>query len=36
MGKVLEIGVSNHKGSKISNINSVKAVRGKGYITYKR
>ncbi len=32
MGKVLEIGVSNHKGSKISNINSVKAVRGKGLL----
>ena len=30
MGKVIEIGISHEKGSKIENINSVKAVKGKG------
>ena len=32
MGKVLEIGISENKSSKIVNVNEVKAIKGKGLI----
>ena len=32
MGKVLEIGISENKGSKIVNVNEVEAIKGKGLI----
>ena len=33
MGKVLEIGITNTKGSKIRNVNNIEAVKGKGLLT---
>ena len=30
MGKVVEIGIANSKGSKIKNVNKVEALKGKG------
>ena len=35
MGKVLEIGISENKSSKIVNVNDVKAIKGKGLVDEK-
>ena len=32
MGKVLEIGITNTKGSEIRNVNKVEAIKGKGLL----
>jgi len=32
MGKVVEIGIANSKGSKIKNVNKVEALKGKGLL----
>ena len=35
MGKVLEIGISENKSSKIVSVNEVEAIKGKGLIRKK-